>query len=496
MTAIPSLATLLDPLRAQATIQQTVSKRVNYKWIALGIAATSTVLGTSDFSIILIALPTLTDVFDTQTSTVVWVSLSFQLVSLGLVLPAGRFGDLVGKRRVFVGGMLVYALGMLVAGLATGIGMLIAARTVQSVGAAMSNALSSAIVTAAFPRAERGKALGVLMSAAGVGMMIGPSLGGLLLGTLGWRWLFLTRVPLALLAFALAFWLLERDHPGAGAVRPRFDLPGAIVLFLAATAFAVGINRGSSDGFDTLAFQLLIAAFVVLTTLFIVIELRSSSPVVDLRLFSRRAFAVGGSLMVAVTMTVVTLSFLMPFYLILGRGLSPVAAGLVLLAGPTVTVVISPVAGRISDIVGPRVLTPLGLSVIAASFYALASLAQDAPTGMVWLFLATSSAGSSLFNPPNQSAIMGAASLDRLGTVSALIPTLRNVGLIVGIAVAEAVFVATSGAMGGDADTLSLPERELVVHGVGVTLRVFGAVAAGAVLLALLRGAEPRLQRE
>ena len=202
----------LNPLTAQAIIQQTVSKRVNYKWVALGIAATSTMLGTSDFSIILIALPTLTEVFDTRTSTVVWVSLSFQLVSLGLVLPAGRFGDLFGKRRVFVGGMLVYALGMLIAGLANGIVMLIVARTIQGVGAAASNALSSALVTTAFPREERGKALGVLMSAAGVGMMIGPSLGGLLLGTLGWRWIFLTRVPLALAAFAVAFWLLERDH--------------------------------------------------------------------------------------------------------------------------------------------------------------------------------------------------------------------------------------------------------------------------------------------
>ena len=483
----------LNPLTAQAIIQQTVSKRVNYKWVALGIAATSTMLGTSDFSIILIALPTLTEVFDTRTSTVVWVSLSFQLVSLGLVLPAGRFGDLFGKRRVFVGGMLVYALGMLIAGLANGIVMLIVARTIQSVGAAASNALSSALVTAAFPREERGKALGVLMSAAGVGMMIGPSLGGILLGTLGWRWIFLTRVPLALAAFAVAFWLLERDHDRGEEDRPRFDVAGAVVLFLAATAFAVGVNRGSSGGFDTLVFQGLIAAFVALVTLFIVIELRSSSPVIDLRLFSRRAFAIGSGLMVAVTMTVVSLSFLMPFYLMLGRGLSPASAGLVLLAGPSVMIVLSPIAGRISDVVGPRVLTPLGLGVIAGSFYTLSSLSQDAPTALVWLFLATSAAGSSLFNPPNQSAIMGAAPLDRLGTVSALIPTLRNVGLIIGIAIAEAVFVATSGIVDGDASSLSLHEREQVVHGVAVTLRVFGSMAAAAMLLALLRGPDPRL---
>jgi EmrB/QacA subfamily drug resistance transporter len=478
-------------------MRETTTHRANYKWIALGIAATSTMLGTSDFSIVLIALPTLTDVFSAPTSTVIWVSLGFQLISLGLVLPAGRFGDLFGIRRVFVGGMLVYAIGMLLAGLAPGIWLLIVARMVQSAGAAMSNALSTAIVTTAFPRAERGKALGILMSAAGVGMMIGPSLGGLMLGTLGWRWIFLIRVPLALGAFALAVLLLEKDHARENKPEGRFDIPGSITLFFAACAFAIGVNRGSSQGFGSLPFLAFFGTSVLLISTFIIMTLRSSSPVIDLRLFKRRAFAIGSGLMVASTMTVVSLSFLMPFYLIIGKSLSPASAGLVLLAGPTMMITMSPITGRLSDRFGPRVLTPLGLVIIGATFYGLSTLNADAPIFMIAALLATSSLGSSLFNPANQSAIMGAAPPGRMGTVSGLIPTLRNIGLITGIATAEAIFVSISGWSGGSVEGsgLGLAQRELVIHGIAVTLRVFGAIAIVAALLATTRGEDPHLRK-
>ena len=457
----------------------------------------STVLGTSDFSIVLIAMPTLTEVFDTQTSTVVWVSLGFQLVSLGLVLPAGRFGDLFGVRRVFAGGMLVYSIGMLLAGLAPDILSLIVARMIQSSGAAMSNALASAIVISAFPREDRGKSLGMLMSAAGLGMMIGPSLGGLLLGTLGWRWIFLIRVPVALLAFVLAVVLLEKDHARETKPEGRFDIVGSIMLFFAASTFAIAVNRGSSEGFETLPFLAFFGTSVLLIISFIFWALRSPSPVIDLRLFKRRAFAISSGLMVVATMSVVTLSFMMPFYLIIGKSMPPVAAGFVLLAGALVTIVMSPIAGRLSDLFGLRLLTPLGLGVTSVAFFALSMLSIDAPIPVILGLLAFASVGSSLFNSPNQSAIMGAAPPDRVGTVSGLIPTLRNIGLITGIATAEAIFVANSGWSGSSAEigALGVNERELVVHGIGVTLRVFATIAGIGALVATMRGDDSHLQR-
>jgi MFS family permease len=326
-------------------------------------------------------------------------------------------------------------------------------------------------------------------------MMIGPSLGGLMLGTLGWRWIFLIRVPLALGAFALAVLLLEKDHARENKPDGRFDIPGSITLFFAACTFAIGVNHGSSHGFGSLLFLVFFGASLLLITTFIIMTLRSSSPVIDLRLFKRRAFAVGSGLMVASTMTVVSLSFLMPFYLIIGKSLSPADAGLVLLAGPTMMITMSPIGGRLSDSFGPRILTPLGLIITGASFYGLSALDADAAIFMIAALLATSSLGSALFNPANQSAIMGAASPGRMGTVSGLIPTLRNIGLITGIAMAEAIFVSTSGWSGGfvEESGLGLAQRELVIHGIAITLRVFGTIAIFAALLATTRGQDPHL---
>ena len=479
-------------------MREAPAQRANYKWIALGVAAASTMLATMDFSIVLIALPTLTSEFSTDTTTVVWVSMSFQLVSLGLVLPAGRFGDLFGKRRVFAAGMLISTIGMLLAGLAPGIFELILARVVQGGGGALTNALSAAIVTAAFPRNERGKALGILMSFAGAGMMLGPSVGGLLLDTLGWRWIFLLRVPLGLVAFAVALAFLERDSGSQEEREGTFDIPGSIVLFAAATTFALGVNQGSSQGFTSVPFAALIGAAAMLVGGFLVIEARSESPVIDLTLFRHRAFAIGSGLMLMTTSTVVALTFLMPFYLILGKGLSPATAGLVLLAAPAISIVASPIAGRLSDQVGPRLLTSLGLGAIAAAFLGLSTLSADAAIVVIMLLLALSAAGSALFNTPNSSAIMGAAPSGRIGTVSALMPTLRGVGLIIGIAVAQAVYVAIAGDASSASSGLALndAERLLVIEGVSVGLRVFGVVALLAAVVATLRGQDPRLRHQ
>jgi EmrB/QacA subfamily drug resistance transporter len=452
-------------------------------------------LATIDFSIVLITLPTLTSEFATNITTVVWVSMSFQLVSLGLVLPAGRFGDLFGMRRVFAAGMFISTVGMLLAGLAPGILELIFARVVQGGGGALTNALSAAIVTATFPRNERGKALGILMSFAGAGMMLGPSVGGLLLDTLGWRWIFLLRVPLSLVAFVVSLVFLEHDSISHDDGRGKFDFQGSIVLFAAATAFALGVNQGSSHGFASMHCIALVGAAAMLVSTFLAIEVRSSSPVIDLVLFKQRAFAVGSGLMLLTTSTVVALTFLMPFYLILGKGLSPSTAGLVLLVAPSITIVASPIVGRLSDRVGPRFLTPLGLTGIATAFLWLSTLSPDAKIIIIVLLLGLSAVGSSLFNTPNSSAIMGAAPQERIGTVSALMPTLRSIGLIIGIAVAQAIYVAIA----GDATIASIGHplhenhRALVIEGVSMGLRVFGAIALLGVVLATLRGEDSRL---
>ncbi|MDA1036266.1 MAG: MFS transporter, partial [Chloroflexi bacterium] len=301
--------------------------------------------------------------------------------------------------------------------------------------------------------------------------------------------------PLGFVAFVVALTFLERDSLSVDAREGRFDVPGSIVLFVAATTFALGVNLGSRQGFTSVPFLALMGAATVLVGAFLVIEARSGSPVIDLTLFNQRAFAVGSGLMLMTTSTVVALTFLMPFYLILGKGLSAGTAGLVLLVAPSITIVGSPSAGRLSDRVGPRLLTPLGLGAIATAFLGLSTLSPDARIVVIMLLLALSAAGSSLFNTPNSSALMGAAPPGRIGTVSALMPTLRSIGLVVGIAVAQAVYVAIAGEASSASSGLALSEsqRSLVIGGVSMGLRVFGTVALVGVVLATVRGEDPRL---
>ena len=218
-------------------------------------------------------VPNVREVFDTSTSTVVWVSLAFQLITLGLVLPMGRLGDLYGRHPIFTIGLGVYLVGLLLAAVSPNIWFLIGVRALLGVAAAMTGAISVAIVTSTFPSTERGKALGVIASVAGIGLMVGPSLGGVLLDTLGWRSIFYVRAPVALVSLLMAM----RYLPAIAASRStgRMDIPGAVLLFVSLVTLAFGINQGGVRGWASPQVIGLLAFGIVGSVTFIMFELRS-----------------------------------------------------------------------------------------------------------------------------------------------------------------------------------------------------------------------------
>ena len=449
------------------------------KWAVLAAAAVSTLLGTSDFSIVAIALPSFTEVFDASTSTVVWIALSYQLVVLGLALPMGRLGDQFGNKTVFTAGVLIYAVGLASAAAAPGILTLIALRVVQGAGAAMMVSLSLGLVSNAFPANERGKALGLMASVAGLGLMSGPALGGILLETLGWRSIFWVRAPFAFAGFALAMVYLRDMRTTAD---KRTDFSGAALLFAALVLMAVGLNRGSAEGWTSplvvLSFPLSGAAL----TAFVLRSVRIESPVMDIRMFRNPALSLSSALMLMAGISMMAVTFVMPFYLLVARGLSPAAAGFVMLAHPAMFIVLPPFTGRLSDRIGPRFPTTLGLGLGAATLFLLAGLDPHTPIVIIVGILILGGIGGSFFQVPNQSVIMGAAPRDRVGTVSALIPTLRYIGLITGVAASEAIFTSGLGEPGLDeanAATVTAAARTVFL--------VFGGLSSLAALIALFR---------
>jgi len=416
-----------------------VSRGLPYKWIAIIIVSIGSFMTTLDASIIPISLPKLGEVFHVGPTTVLWVFLIYLLIGTGLMLTMGRAGDIIGRKRLYTAGFIIFTLGLGLCPLAQNITQLILFRLLESVGAAMIVAMGMAIVTASFPSRERGKALGILGAAVAVGLTSGPILGGFLIDALGWTSIFYTRLPIGVIGSAMA-WAMLREQPSANP-RGRFDLWGALTLFGFLACLLLAVNQGQTQGWTSFFVLGLGTAAIALLFLFLAVEKRTAEPVVDLGLFRDRLFATATWSHLLFYMATAAVTFLMPFYLIQDIAYSPARAGWLLITIPLLRVIIAPLSGRLYDRLGSFLLCFAGLSLTCLGLFLLSKLNNASTAGDVVLRLAITGLGMGLFVIPNISAIMGAVGRQRLGTASAMIPTVRQIGVSIGLAIAGTVFV-------------------------------------------------------
>ena len=364
-------------------------------------------MGTMDASIVTISFPALTRVFDTTPSVVVWVALAYQLTVTGTLLTIGRTADILGRKKVFVTGLVVFTLGLVLCPLSQGILQLIGFRVVQALGAAMTVALGNAILAASFPQEERGRALGLLEAVVGIGLMSGPALGGILLDTLGWQAIFYLRIPLGIGACIMAL-LVLREQPRDGP-RDRMDLLGSTTLFLGLSSLILAVNQGQGQGWTSPMVIGLGIVAVLSLGLFFSIELRAAQPVIDLNLFRVRRFAVTNALLLTSSLAAIAVPFVLPFYLIEALGLSASRSGLVIMTVPLMLFLLSPVSGALSDRFGARLLITAGLAIQSLGYFLLSTRGADSAVLSVWPLLTLVGLGGGLFSTPNVSALMSAA---------------------------------------------------------------------------------------
>jgi len=412
------------------------------KWWVLLAIGLGTFMAAMDGSVVNTILPVISQSFEADIATIEWVVVVYLLVLSGLMLSFGRLGDLRGHRNVYVIGFTFFLVSSALCGLAPSIGWLIGFRAFQAVGGAMLAANSPAILTKNFPSTQRGQALGMQATMTYLGLTVGPVLGGLLADQFGWRSVFYVNLPVAAAAIIISLVFIPRDKPET--VTEKFDPLGAGLFITGLTALLFGLNQGHTLGWTSPLILGLLFAGLVLLGVFVFVEGRIKYPILDLSLFTRsRIFSGAVSSALLNYICIYSIIFLMPFYLISGRHLSPSQAGLLLSSQPVIMAVVAPLSGTVSDRTGTRWPSVYGMLILAAGIFLLSRLDETTSLSLVALALVVVGTGTGIFISPNNSALMGSAPRNRQGIAAGILATSRNTGMALGIGISGAVFTTT-----------------------------------------------------
>jgi EmrB/QacA subfamily drug resistance transporter len=419
------------------------------RWRVFPALALGTLMAVLDISVVNIALPTLSRTFGAPLTSIEWVVLAYVLTISGLLLTMGRVADLLGRRRVYGAGQVLFTVASALCAAAPSAHLLIAARALQGLGAAMMTANSSALLISSFGPEERGRALGAFGAMVGVGLALGPALGGIIVGHLSWRWIFLINVPIGLVAQWQLWSRVPADEPGH---RTSLSLPAAVLWSGALVCLMLALSRGPAHGWGDTRVWPLLAAAVALFAGFAWDEARSEHPLLPLDLLR-------GPLGVATTLTAlssglgIAVGFHLPLYLEDVVGLNAEITGRWLAIMPLLALVLAPLAGRWSDRLGARRLSVAGTLVMAVGFGVLSRL--GVPThpghvpGAVIAGIVLIGFGMGIFSVPNSSAALGSVPPQRLGLASGLQATMRNLGISAGAAAMAALVATRYAAHGG-----------------------------------------------
>lgn len=447
----------------------------NHKWnvlVAIGIGTFMTAL---DGSVINTILPILHDHFSSSIAAIEWVVSIYLLVISGLLLSFGRLGDLMGHKRIYLTGFFVFILCSALCGLSTSLVFLVVFRGIQAIGAAMLQANSPAILTGSFPNQQRGKALGLQATMTYLGLTVGPALGGWMAGQFGWRSIFYINIPVGLAAYYLSRRFITSDRNTR--LGEPFDFFGAAFFFTGLFALMIALNMGGTLGWYSWPIMLSFAASVLLLGAFIRFELHQSSPLLDFSIFSNHIFTISVLSAIINYIGVNSITFLMPFYLLQGRGLAPAQAGLILTAMPIVMAIVAPLSGSLSDRVGTKNLATAGMLLLTAAIISMASIRESTDWASLIFRLSIAGIGTGVFISPNTSALMGSAPKIRKGIAAGIHATSRNFGMVLGVGFAGAIFTSTLGTSHNSASIIHAVQTSYaaaaVLVGCGVFITLF-----------------------
>ncbi len=460
------------------------------KWLILGVVTMVAFTSNVDATIVVIGLPRIVSGLHTTVITGLWTLNAYIIASTVFLLPAGRWSDVIGRKSIFIAGSLLFTVGTIGCGLAPTGTLLVLWRLVQGVGAALGFATATPLLVGAFPSRQLGRALGINSTAWVTGMIVGPVVGGALVGSLGWRWIFYVTVPFALAGVIAGAWVLPGGRPTRQKVPT--DWTGAASFSLGLVALLLALTQGLAWGWGSVRIIGLLVASVLLLGFFVAWERRVVQPLFDLALFRHPYFRVGMVVVTTYSIGIMAMTFLLTFYLQVALRLSPLDAGLALVPMAAPQFVLAPVGGALADRFGPARPIIAGLCCLTLGALWLSRLGPQLSLPAIVLPLLLISVGNGLAWPSLVKQVMSSAPAARAGVASGMFFTLRNVGVALSFtlaliaaetslppAVAVRAFLGTGG-------VLSAHLGHALVHSTDAGFRVFAVCLLVALLVAFL----------
>jgi len=451
------------------------------RWLILVVLNLFTFMSTLDGSIVNIALPVLSQKLGLPIAQIEWVTTAYLMAICTVTLFFGKLGDMVGKIRIFKLGAYIFILGSLLCGFSGNLPFLVASRVIQAIGASMMMATSQGIITDIFPASERGKALGFIGTFVSLGSIAGPSLGGVIISSLGWEYIFWVNVPIGLIAILIGWRMLPADLVK---VKSKLDAPGSLLFAVFIIALFAGLLLGQQAGFGNVWIVLALVAAVAALIVFLRVEHVRREPLLDLSLFKNPMFTVSilcGFLVFAANFC---FNIIAPFYAQSILHLPPFSAGFLLMLFPICMVIVAPVSGTLSDKIGSEPLTFAGLIVMVIAQFGLAALHDSSPLFLVGIWIGMLGIGSGLFQSPNNSLVMSQVPRTRLGTAGSVNSLVRNVGMVVGITTATTILFNVMSGKAGHRVTGLIPGRpDIFLSGMHTVFIVSSGICIVAALL-------------
>ncbi|MFL6012450.1 MAG: MFS transporter [Gaiellaceae bacterium] len=467
----------------------------NRKWWTLAAVAVGLFMIMLDNTVVNVALPSIQQDLRISTSELEWVVNAYALTFGVLLLTGGKLADLFGRRAIFITGLFIFTGASLWCGLAGGAESLIAARTVQGIGAALMNPATLSIITATFPPRQRGMAIGIWAGVAALALAIGPLVGGLLTEKIHWGWIFFVNIPVGVAGVLAARIFIDESRDTSA--QQRLDLPGLLSSGIGLFALTLGLIETNDHAWGSALVLSLFAIAAVSLTVFVLLELHQRIPMLDMKLFRDRQFAGANTVMFMVGLAMFGIFFYNSLFLQRVLGYGAIKTGATFLPMTLLIMFIAPAAGKVADRVGARWLMGGGMTLLTVSLLLFATLDAESSWWDILPALIVGGIGMAVTMAPTTAAAMGSVPVDKAGIGSAVINSMRQVGGSLGIAIMGALVATTVSVQPFDPRYAEqfVPGYHRALH-VGAMILLVGAIVAVATIRKVQHAEEPRRAAE